>query len=152
MSDADSLDQYTPDQRARYEEVYAIQNAAGIGDIMADQQARWAAAGIEPPELRLTGASFAKPVGTESDPRPVDLLKPMTAPPLRCSDVPAVLADFADSHARATGFNVSILLAGGIGDRGRDALGRRAALRFSAFVLVRIRSPVDRCYRRPRIR
>lgn len=50
----------------------------------------------------------------ESDPPPVDLLRPMTAPPLRTEDVPDVLAQFADAHARATGFDVSILLTGGI--------------------------------------
>ena len=46
---------------------------------------------------------------------PLDLLKPMAAPPLRVEDVPEVLGNFAEAHARATGFDVSILLAAGIG-------------------------------------
>ena len=46
---------------------------------------------------------------------PLDLLRPMAAPPLRANDVPDVLAQFAASQARATGFDVSILLAAGIG-------------------------------------
>lgn len=53
--------------------------------------------------------------GTSDAPAPVDLLKPMAAPPLRADDVPDVLARFAESQARATGFDVSILLAAGIG-------------------------------------
>jgi hypothetical protein len=53
--------------------------------------------------------------GEFSDPPPVDLLRPMAAPPLRVADVPDVLAHFAEAHARATGFDVSIMLAGGIG-------------------------------------
>lgn len=51
---------------------------------------------------------------TNHTPPPVDLLRPMAAPPLRTSDVPEVLAKFADAYAQATGFDVSILLLGGI--------------------------------------
>jgi hypothetical protein len=52
---------------------------------------------------------------TPSAPPPLDLLKPMAAPPLRVEDVPAVLGRFAASQARATSFDVSILLAAGVG-------------------------------------
>lgn len=50
----------------------------------------------------------------DGDPPPIDILRPLAAPPLRIEDVPDVLAKFADAHARATGFDVSILLTGGI--------------------------------------
>ena len=53
--------------------------------------------------------------GDNSDPPPVDLLRPMAAPPLRVADVPEVLGQFAAAHAGATGFDVSILLTAGIG-------------------------------------
>lgn len=51
----------------------------------------------------------------EPGPAPVDLLRPMAAPPLRVGDVPEVLAMLADVHARATGWDASIMLAAGIG-------------------------------------
>jgi hypothetical protein len=47
-------------------------------------------------------------------PPPIDILRTLAAPPLRVADTPAVLARFADAHARATGFDVSIILTGGI--------------------------------------
>ena len=50
-----------------------------------------------------------------ADPPPLDILRPLAAPPLRAADVPEVLGRFAEAHARATGFDPSILLAGGIG-------------------------------------
>ena len=50
----------------------------------------------------------------DEGPPPIDVLRPLAAPPLRADDVPEVLARFAEAHARATGFDVSILLAGGI--------------------------------------
>ena len=46
---------------------------------------------------------------------PVDILRPMAAPPLCADDVPAVLARLADVQARATGWDVSIMLAAGVG-------------------------------------
>lgn len=47
-------------------------------------------------------------------PAPVDILRGLAAPPLRAEDAPSVLGRFAESQAQATGFDVSILLAGGI--------------------------------------
>ena len=59
-----------------------------------------------PGEVNATAAN--------DDPPPLDILRHLVAPPLRVDDVPDVLACFAQAHARATGFDVSILLTGGI--------------------------------------
>ncbi len=57
-----------------------------------------------------------------AEPSPVDLLKPMSAPPLLPADAPRVLARFAEAQARATGFDVSILFDRRHWRRMRDAL------------------------------
>lgn len=46
---------------------------------------------------------------------PIDILRTAAAPPLRPDDVPPVLGRFAATQAQATGFDVSILIAAGIG-------------------------------------
>lgn len=70
----------------------------------ASRAAREFTGGDEPP--RAAGA-FAL--------APLDILRPLTAPPLLADDVPPVLGRFADAFARASGFDVSIMLAAGIG-------------------------------------
>lgn len=57
---------------------------------------------------------YATPDGRDDGP-PIDILRTAAAPPLRADDVPEVLARFATAQAQATGFDVSILLAAGIG-------------------------------------
>jgi len=108
---------YTAEQQARYDAMLA-QLRPHVSESAARQQAHWHAIESEPPEIRIR-ESQVDPVPPVAEalpdaPPPVDLLRPMTAPPLRAADVPDVLAGFAKSYSQATGFDVSILLTGGI--------------------------------------
>lgn len=119
---ADRCDGYTPEQRARYDAARASLDGQGFSESVVDLQAHWQALNFERPEIRTPKQASNSTGGTpeygaeprDDDPPPVDLLRPMAAPPLRVADVPAVLGEFAAAHARATGFDASILLAGGI--------------------------------------
>jgi hypothetical protein len=72
----------------------------------------------DPPLDREEVETIARSIGAkparDARPAPLDLLKTMTSPPLRVEDVPAVLGEFAASHARATGFDVSIPITAGV--------------------------------------
>lgn len=111
---------YSAEQRAIFLPLYERLRSSGFAENTALETAHHKATGLDvigPPKARANGAQHTerhseKPASV--DPLPVDLLRPMTAPSLRVADVPRVLAEFAETHARATGFDVSILLAGGI--------------------------------------
>jgi hypothetical protein len=51
---------------------------------------------------------------SEGAPTPLNILRGPAAVPLRPSEVPAVLGVFADTYARATGFDVSMVILAGI--------------------------------------
>lgn len=68
-----------------------------------------------PDDTEIPGGDCDATASDSTTPAPIDILRPMAAPPLRVDDVPQVLADFAGTQAEATGFDVSMLLAAGIG-------------------------------------
>ncbi len=93
--------------------------ATGASIFMAARAAGW-----RPRSARVDtrpGGAAAHAATAESVERdlasspPIDILRAMSAPPLRIDDAPVVMGRFADAQSRATGFDVSILLAGCVG-------------------------------------
>ena len=104
-----STAEYTPEQRARYDEMHAKMARLPLDAQAIEAQAHWHAMGYAPPKISIP--DVAAPA---DDPAPINLLRPLAAPRMRAADAPPVLAAFAEVHARATGFDPSIMLAGGI--------------------------------------